>query len=114
MVKFEATGSEEQARAFLLGLVDVHPDVSSCEESEARVKVRVPAKTLLGAVQAKKGNTPVTLQHAANTGNIQVMTGVALEDEIRDKCKMLERAYASWQRAPLDQKPKLEIKSPAT
>ncbi|CAK0792131.1 unnamed protein product, partial [Prorocentrum cordatum] len=114
MVKFEATGSDEQARAFLLGLVDVYPDVSSYVESEARVKVRVPAKTLLGAVQAKKGNTPVTLQYVANTGNIQVMTGVALEDEIRDKCKMLERAYASWQRAPLDQKPKLEIKSPAT
>ncbi|CAK0862474.1 unnamed protein product [Prorocentrum cordatum] len=114
MVKFEATGSDEQARAFLLGLVDVYPDVSSYVESEARVKVRVPAKTLLGAVQAKKGNTPVTLQYVANTGNIQVMTGVALEDEIRDKCKVLERAYASWQRAPLDQKPKLEIKSPAT
>eukprot|EP00959_Pyramimonas_sp_CCMP1952_P124014 2592806-Pyramimonas_sp.AAC.1 len=56
----------------------------------------------------------VTLQCVVSASNVQVWTAAAVEDEIREKLVGLEKAYVAWQSAPPDDKPKVEIKSPAT
>ena len=108
------TGTEEQAKAFLFGLIDVYPDQSSAVVAESKIRVKVPVKTILGGVPAKKGNIMVTLQYVIRTGNTQVWTAAAVEDEIRAQLVTLEKAYVGWQSAPLNNKPKVEVKSPAT
>ena len=69
MVLIEMTGTEEQAKAFLLGLKDVYPDQSSVVMAESKIRVKVPVKTIIGGVPAKKGNIMVTMQFVVRTGN---------------------------------------------
>ena len=40
MVLVEMTGTEEQAKAFMLGLMDVYPDLSSSAVAEAKIRVK--------------------------------------------------------------------------
>ena len=108
MVLVEMTGAEEQAKAFLFGLMDVYPDLSSSVVAQSKIRVKVPVKTIVEGAQAKKGNIMVTLQYVVRTGNAQVWTAAAVEDEIRAQLVTLEKAYVAWQSAPLDSKPKLE------
>ena len=113
MVKFAVQGRHDQAKAFLLGLTDVHPQESTVTVAETKVKVQVPAKALLAGAPAKKGKTRVTLQYVVNTGNIQVWTSTELEDEVREVVKQLEGMCVEWQGAPAGNKPALEAISPA-
>ena len=61
MVRVEVTGTEEQARTFMEGLTDVHPDSS---------EIKIPVKALIGKTPAKVGNAIVAPQYVSNTGNI--------------------------------------------
>ncbi|CAK0837612.1 unnamed protein product, partial [Prorocentrum cordatum] len=111
--KFEVAGRDDQARMFMLGLSDACPGESSAAMSLARAKVKVPAKALVAEAPAKKGNAQVTLQCVANAGNVQVCAAAALEGEAPEILVRLEKMCAKWQSAPLDDKPKLEMKCPA-
>ncbi|CAK0881164.1 unnamed protein product [Prorocentrum cordatum] len=113
MAKFEVRGRDDQASAFMLGMADVHPEESTTEMAQARVKVRVPATELMAGTPAKKGNVRVTLQYVSIAGNVQVMTTAALEDEVRETLVKLEKMYVEWQDAPVDSKPKMESMCPA-
>ena len=70
-------GTDEQARAFMLGLADVHPGESDTIEAVARIKMRLPAKAFLPQQPAKLGNTIVTLQYARSTEDAQITTVAA-------------------------------------
>ena len=98
---------------FLCVLTDVHPEASRMTVAVGSMKVVVPAKTILSELPAKQGSTSVTLRYVSNTGNLQIMTSAALEDDIKKTLVKLEKDYADWQRAPADAKPVVEVISPA-
>ena len=98
MVKFEATGSEEEVRTFLESMADVSRMESVVEPALGRLRVVVPVKSLLGDLNAKIGNKKVTLTFTVNTGNIQIQTAAQLEDKMLAIAQQMEKASTNWHR----------------
>ena len=91
MVKFPVTGTKEQARMFLRVLSDDHPQHSDMTAASRKMKVVVPANSILAEPSAREAATRVTLTFFSNIGNLQIQTSAILEDDISEKLVKLEK-----------------------
>ena len=99
--KFEVTGDERLTGTFPEGLTDVVPTESSTTAAQGRMRVSIPAKTVLSDLPLKQEKATVPLQLVVNTGNIQIMTVASLEDRILRMLVNLERDHVKWMQGEL-------------
>ena len=99
MVRFVVVGTEDEARTFLEALCDIRPEESERVVSVARCKVKVPARVFQDTFPAPQGKTSVTLTFTPKTGGVQVQTAAAMEDDMMEKVKALEKIFVQWSRS---------------
>ena len=99
MVRFVVTGTEDEVRTFLESLTDVHPEESATITSEAKCKVKVPARVFQETLPAHQGRQIVTLTFTPNTGGIQIQTAAAIEDNMKERIQSLEKIFVQWYRS---------------
>ena len=67
-VLVDMTGTEEHAKAFILGMLGVYLDLSSSVRAQPKIGGTIPVKTIGGRVSAEKGGVMVTLQYVVCPG----------------------------------------------
>ena len=99
MVKIACTGESKVARSMMESLAELAGKEGEIVISATRCVAKFPAKTLLSDLRAKEGNGRLTLTFHDNTGNIQIHSSAAVEDELKEFLAELESWYVEVCRA---------------
>ena len=92
MVKIACKGESKVVRSMMENLVELAGEEREIVIWATRCVAKFPVKTLLSDLRAKEGNGRMTLTFHDNTGNIQIHSSAAVEDELKEFLAELE----SW------------------
>jgi len=99
MVKIACKGESKVVRSMMEGMAELAGTEAEIVISETRCVAKFPVKTLLSDLRAKEGNGRMTLTFHDNTGNIQIHSSAAVEDELKEFLAELESWYVEVCRA---------------
>jgi len=99
MVKIACTGESKVVRSMMESLAELAGKEGEIVISATRCVAKFPVKTLLSDLRAKEGNGRLTLTFHDNTGNIQIHSSAAVEDELKEFLAELESWYVEVCRA---------------
>jgi len=99
MVNIACKGESKVVRSMMEGMAELAGTEAEIVISETRCVAKFPVKTLLSDLRAKEGNGRMTLTFHDNTGNIQIHSSAAVEDELKEFLAELESWYVEVCRA---------------